>query len=566
VVVQSAGNWTAVITLAQTAPYGAGKIFAMSFSALLPQSSPVASTVDCQSGPCAQLPDNVPGKNQPLAGDLRCTPSAAQAAQFNLGGIEVSLPVRATFVPKWSVGPGSYVDATSLGLPLAALTSDTIPNPGTEPTPGPGGGPGLEFSLAGGLPPLVYERRLTPLAPFDSAYPPDVAIVDLTATPQPSEDPVWEGFDATIGTNPDGNPELPKFELNRADGGSIDGWTAYLRDAVTLRNLSQVAQLSGTESSVTLLTNHHPAPMDGKADALTGAQLVLAPPPGSPLPTWLYTPVNGSLIDSGTFPKLPPAVSAQIQVVDHLGRPTPADLVFEAVDMCRYALNGTAPVHDLLSANHDFSFVTRASADAGTATVQLPLGGYRVTAIPRSGGAALTVLNPLSLADPHCNPQPLKPIQLLQTSVVTGIASVADLRPLADATIEFVPTVCADGEVDPSCLPRWAQTITSTGGAFSTPLDPGTYLLRVRPAQGSGLPWVVQPLIVTSTATTMAPVTTVPAPVPAGLQLFDALGNPAADALVQIFENPASGNPYEIGEAVADATGHFDMYLDPAAQ
>jgi hypothetical protein len=150
--------------------------------------------------------------------------------------------------------------------------------------------------------------------------------------------------------------------------------------------------------------------------------------------------------------------------------------------------------------------------------------------------------------------------------VVTGVAAVADKRPLAAATVEFVPTKCADGEVDPSCMPRGAQTITSTGGSFSMPLDPGTYLLRVRPAQGSGLPWVVQPLSVTSTATTTAPVTTVPAPIPAGLQLFDALGNPAADALVQIFENPASGAPYEIGEAVTDVTGHFDMYLDPAAQ
>ncbi len=284
VVVQSAGNWTAVIALAQTAPYGAGRIYAMNFSSLLPQSSPIASNVDCQSSTCAQLPWLVPGNNQPLTGDFRCTPVAAEAANFNLGGVEVSLPVQATFIPKWSVGAGAYVDATSLGLPLAALTLDTIPNPGTEPTPGPGGGPGMEFYLAGGLPPLVYERRLTPLAPFDSAYPPDVSVVDLTAMPPPSEDPVWEGFDATYQS---GNAELPKFELNRADGGSIAGWSAYLRDAATLRAISQVAQLSGTDSTVTLLTNHHPVSVGAKMDALTGAQLVLAPPSGSALPTWI---------------------------------------------------------------------------------------------------------------------------------------------------------------------------------------------------------------------------------------------------------------------------------------
>jgi hypothetical protein len=472
--------------------------------------------------------------------------------------------VQATFIPLWSAGNGSYVDATALGLPLQSLVSDTIPNPGLQPTPGPGGGPGMEFYLAEGLPPLVYQRILQPLAPFDRAYPPDVELVDLTASTQPSEEPVWIGFDATRGTNPDGNLQQPTFDLKRADGGSIDGWAAYLRDAVTLRPLSQIAQLSGTDESVTLLTNHHPA----SGDALTGSQLVLAPPPRSPVPTWLFTPVNLTLY-SGTFPRLPPPVSVQISVVDHASRPTPADLVFEAVDVCRYALNDPTPVDDLLSANHDFSYVTRASAETGTVTVQLPLGGYRVTAIPRNGDAALTVVTPLALANNDCSPKAaplILKVPLLSPSEVTGVAVVADGRPLANATVEFVPTKCADGEVDVACLPRGAQTIIGAGGSFSAPLDPGGYLLRVRPAEASGLPWVVQPLDVTPTATTIAPVTTVPAPIYAGLQLFDALGNPAAQALVQVFENPASGTPYEIGQAITDATGHFDMYLDPAAQ
>jgi hypothetical protein len=147
---------------------------------------------------------------------------------------------------------------------------------------------------------------------------------------------------------------------------------------------------------------------------------------------------------------------------------------------------------------------------------------------------------------------------------------VADGRPLAAATIEFVPTACADSEVDPDCLPRWTQTVTTNSGTYSTQLDPGGYLLRVRPAEGSGLPWVVQPLSITSPSAAApsltAPATTVPAPVYAGLQLFDALGNPAAEAIVRVYENPSSGTPYEIGEAITDVTGHFDMYLDPAAQ
>jgi hypothetical protein len=514
-----------------------------------------ATNPACRVGTCAELPalvsNNAQDNQDVLVGDLECTPSAEQAADDYLGGAtRVAMPVQATFVPKWGTG---NVDATSLGLPLQTVASDTVQAPGLQPTPGPGGGPGMEFYVAQGLPPLVYERTLTPLSPFDQAYPPDVQI----------EDAVWTGFDSTNGTSPNGSTTLPTFDLDRADGGSIEGWTAYLRDVVTLRPLSQVAQLHGAEQTVKLLTSHH------AADALTGAQLVLVPAPAMAFPTWIFTPVNGLLVAAGTFPKLPSPVTVTLSVVDPESRATPADLVFEAVDMCRYASGGSSPENDALSADHDFAFVQRVTAADGTALVKLPLGAYRVTAIPRSGSAALTVVNPFKLADPNCNPIPqsqLSKIQLLPTSVVEGTAVVADARPLAAASVEFVPTKCADGEVDTSCLPRGGRTVTTDGGTFSLPLDPGGYLLRVRPAEGSGLPWVVQPLDVTPTATTTAPVTTVPAPIYAGLQLFDHRGEPVAGALVQVFQNATSGSPYPIGEALTDSTGHFDMYLDAAAQ
>jgi hypothetical protein len=261
-----------------------------------------------------------------------------------------------------------------------------------------------------------------------------------------------------------------------------------------------------------------------------------------------------------------------VSTVNGKARPAPADLVFEAVDICRYAAGSSTPQHDLLSANHDFSYTARASASSGSVEVELPLGSYRVTAIPRGPGAALTVVNPFALAGAECNLVTPEAIELATQSIVTGAAVVADTRALAAATVELVPTRCADSEVDPACLPRGAQTVTSSSGAYSLTVDPGGYLLRVRPAVGSALPWVVQPLTVTAgstpsaSQTTIAPVTTVPAPLYAGLQLFDGLGNPAAGAIVRIYQNPTAGAPYEIGEALTDATGHFDMYLDPAAQ
>ena len=161
---QSAGDWTAVVSFAQTAPYGAGKVFALGYTALLelPLSNATSTNGTCRPGSCAQLPGLVSNDTQNdqrvLVGDLLCRPSAAQAANYYLGGMEVALPVQATFIPMWSAGGGSYVDATSLGLPLRTLESDTLPNPGLQPTPGPGGGPGMEFYFAEGLPPLVYQR------------------------------------------------------------------------------------------------------------------------------------------------------------------------------------------------------------------------------------------------------------------------------------------------------------------------------------------------------------------------------------------------------------------------
>jgi hypothetical protein len=571
---ESAGNWTAVITLAQNAPYGAGATFATPrFASLL--TSPVMTTsgsIVCTGGDCGQLPALVASTDQnsqkALAGELLCSAQAAQLANFNLGGTEVAMPVRATFVPKWGTSPAVAVDAASLGLPILPTVANTIPNPGLQPVPGPGLGTGMEFYVAGGLPPLIYERTLAPLPPFDAVFPPDVSMVDLTAAPPPSENPLWSGFDVTLGTSVGGSSSFPTIAFLRADGGPLDGWTAYLRDIVTLRPFSQVANLGGTQQTVVLLTHHYPQQLASMSepDALTGAQLVMVPPSNSLLPTWIYNAVNDEAAGWGTYPKLPPPVSVRISVVNQKQEAEPADLVFEAIDICRYAADSPTPEHDLLSANHDFAFVMRASAPTGSVEVELPLGGYRVTAVPRGPGQALTVVNPFALADANCNLVTPKAIQLASQSIVTGSAIVADMRPLADATVELVPTACADSEVDPDCMPRGTQTITTTSGTYSVPLDPGEYLLRVRPALGSALPWVVQPLNVSSAVATSAPLTTVPAPYYAGLQLFDFLGNPAADAIVRVFQNPATGVPYEIGEAITDATGHFDMYLDRAAQ
>ena len=95
-------------------------------------------------------------------------------------------------------------------------------------------------------------------------------------------------------------------------------------------------------------------------------------------------------------------------------------------------------------------------------------------------------------------------------------------------------------------------------------LDQGSYILRVRPADGTRLPWVTHSIVVGPTNVSID--FTVPAPVYAGLQLVDPEENPLVNAVVRMFEIPTKGQAIEVGRAITDASGHYDMYLSPLAQ
>ncbi len=557
------GNWTLVVSLSTVAPVAPGAVYALPFAQLLGATSgalPAGTT--CNPGTCGVMP-SLPfpqaSTQCALQGDLLVSPDQQRAAGWNLGGadIDIALPVQATFRAQWPPGSTSPSDAAAFGLPVAAVSAPNLVDSSINHAPGPAGGPNLYF-CAPLLQPLVYERTLAPMPPFDAAYPPDIERLDLTASTPPTQTVTFH-FDETTGTNPGGAPRLPTFDLSRVDGGALDGWQAYLRDATSYRRISNLPHLSGVqELGLQLLTSHH-------ADALANAQLVMVPPAGAAMPTWIFTPLNGDLVGAGTYPRLPAATTVTGTVRDQEGRSVPADLVFDATDVCRFAANG-AVGHDALSANHDFSFRERTAAPSGQYSAQLPLGVFRVTVIPRDATHEVTVDSAFALADPACNPIPAPDLSVDVLRTVRGTASVADGRALAGATIEVVPTACEDGSTDAPCLPRQARATTAVDGSFELGLDPGAYVLRVRPAEGSRLPWVVQPLSVGPLTSSKAPPTVVPAPVNAGMQLLDPSGNPVVEAVVRMYETPASGLPYEIGEALTDSNGHFDMYLATSGQ
>jgi hypothetical protein len=247
-------------------------------------------------------------------------------------------------------------------------------------------------------------------------------------------------------------------------------------------------------------------------------------------------------------------------------------------------------------------------------------------------GYALKVIeNPPVVIDPQLPAPPLD-VVVSQQTVVSGQAMVSDGRALSEAQVEAFPLGCTQGGAPPACVPRWAMSQrcaadatgqvscsapgepTAGNGSFSLALDPGAYVLRVRPREGTRLPWFTQPIVVGPSSVeafdgstegiesltgapldgsglpeSSAPPATstslmtiwVPAPVYAGLTLLDIQGNPIVNAVVRAFRVPTprsassggTGVPtqgvieqaVEVGRAMTDATGHYDMYLAPPA-
>jgi hypothetical protein len=498
---------------------------------------------------------------------------------------QTTLPVHVTYRPLWpNDSMSEAADAIAAGLPLEAVETDSITNIGS-PTAGPASGPSQMFQTD--LQEGNYERIIAPLPPFDRIFPPDVRVVAVTDATSGTFEGDDMNVDATLQTEQP-SKVIPTFNLTRTDTGGLDGWVAYLREQTTKLVLSNVVPLSGTTATgVVLATNHFPP----DRDALTNAELVLEPPPGAPVPRGVFAPQGRMLSPDETYPELPELVTFQGTVSARDGNPVEADLVFEATGIDalqggRYALNRV-----------NFEYAVRVSArmdgsGASRYAVALPQGEYRISIRPLDLLPAqasdpppepiygVTTVGPFIVGPPGPNVMlsnlaNAAPLSLVPTpdgalfvdvvQSIQGSVMVGDMRPLSGATVEAIPELCANALSGAACLPRARQTTTSGEGKFIISLDQGTYVLRVRPAEGTRLPWVWKSLVVGSAPT--PPVKfLVPAPANAGLTLRDPLvgQDPVVNAIVRVFR--PSGQPttwVEIGRAITDATGHYDMYLAP---
>jgi hypothetical protein len=541
------GDVVLTITTASDADFAPGRTFAMSFDALRRASaSPGTGT----------LPE-VLSPN----GYYNVAPSvASDEVHWNLAampGQNVSLPVSTTattFAPRTLANPdGTLIDVTALALPPVLATVQQGENGG------PGGGPTTKYTAAD-LQPGTYLRTVTPAAPFRDAFGPAIASVPIS---NDYDYGLVSGYDTT-GTV---DPALPTATITR-ERGSFDGWTAYLRDTTTGAVASNVAPLSGQSTTVTFAVRRIASPLpDGGAqldeDALANAVLVVAPPAGSIEPAYLGNIIN-DVLATPRYPTLPAPVVVEGVVLGPYGEPVSAELVFEAIGITNVVAG--QPQLDTQS----FALTRFVSNDpaSGQYSVTLPPGRYRFDVRPISTSYALLERD----LEVPVQFDPLEDDVALGTPTSTqGAVAAADGRTLPGTVVEAISAGCAPIEsldaAPPSawCLPRPAQATTDADGGFDLELDPGSYILRAEPTPGTRLPWVTTGVIdVTSTTASDAGTIVVPVPLSLGLVIVAPDGNPVPGALVRAYRMTPAQGAVELGDALTDANGRYDLYVAPS--
>lgn len=556
-----------IVGLPLTAGYAPGATFAALYDPFVAeaQAHPIPECLGC-----AALPAFVPVQGAYLIDQF----AASTQLNFPLGNAMgyTALPAEATFRLLWPPGGGtSGVTAESLGLPIQPVQAFqfapiTPPTNQTPRAPGPAGG--LSQAFRAFLQPGSYEIVLRPSPPFDSVFGPEVTGVTLassgTTVPLPPPCPApaaaqlqcVDGFDVTQETG-QGQPTIPTFDISRTNG--LAGWTAYIRDS-SGTIVSNVAPLAGSATHVVLATHHLPA-QGLPADALTGTALIVAPPAGAPFPTAVFAPIGNVLPATETYPALPaPAVIAG-SILSVNNTSVAADVLFQALAITD--ANG-------ISNTSNFEFVSEAQAQPSGSfglpsySIELPQGTYRVSVRPLDQTLQVTTVTLVVGAQ---NDPSQGNVVVGSPRSVSGTAHVADGRDLSSAEIDAEPVACIGGVVSPWCMPRESTAITAADGSFQLSLDPGQYWLRVRPADGTRLPWTLRPLSVgvSDSPTTLAPIT-VPAPAAAGLTLVDPTGAPIAQAQVRFFSLSSGNAAVEVGRALSDQYGTFEMYLQPPGQ
>ena len=546
-----------------------------------PSASGACRLPDC-SGALCQLPQWTLDH-----GSYLVTPYAAGEVNWYLGaenvssGTPTSLPVQATY--RRLLG-ASQQDALDLGLPVDPVQAKVVTSPDGNLGPNGSAQIGFQTYLQAGC----YERTLQPFAPLSTAFPPAIKPW-TTGQAAPGQIPQFDVTREETTLGPGQGALVPTFDIARAEG--LEGWTAYLRNAQTKRVFSNVVSLRGSlVHNVTLATYH--VANQGMDDALTNLELVVEPPAGQPQPREVFAPTAKEIASSVTYEALPTPVTVTGRIETPAGDPVPAFVEFTATSI-------TKPNGERFPPNFEFTASVSTTPDkhtgAATYSALLPRGEFRIAVRPTDGKNAVTVVT--RTVGGEGNEMTGEDIDVGPLVTVSGTAAVADGRlsrrgdrggpPLACAPVPGAAAMTDTSEdggdgtgpvdaaaISEDCLPREASGLTGDDGGFNLAVDPGQYLLRVRPRDGSRLPWKVQPIVVDTTGFKAGKVE-IPAPISVGMRLTDsvngtmpmAVNNPVVNAIVRVFTDPTqTGSAVELGEAITDVNGNYEMYIAPPTQ
>ncbi|HQY61708.1 MAG TPA: carboxypeptidase-like regulatory domain-containing protein [Polyangiaceae bacterium] len=482
---------------------------------------------DCPAATCISLPPLID-----VSGAYRVTREAAALVGLDVGAETRALPAQTLFFPEIVLDDGPRVEARDVGLPAQPVFA--------EPRPGPG--------YRAFLPPGPFRRVAYPAPPLDGVLPPVASSVSVRVDTVQNNIPLFsDAFE--VGRAPNGlddpSGESRTAQVRRAGG--LDGFVAYLRDRRTERRVSSARALSGPIAEVRLDT----VAENGAGGALRdGIDIVVAPSP-----SWLAVPLLVDRIIAGAglrlvYPELPPPTPVVARVVAPTGG-VGARVSFESASI--ETSGGTA------TPSLSYRTTVRTDPDGRLATV-LPPGTYDVFVEPEDAARALgearqsvTVRGGSAELELRVRPK----------ARVSGRVLLSDGRPLANADIQWNPS--AAKRPSTGLTPRPARTSTDDKGAFSVPLDEGEYELSVVPEALTGFPRLVSLRRPVGPNDATLEDLVVFAPTRLAWTIKDPGGlAPIARAVVRAFGYVANEAAYvEVGSALTDATGGFEMLVGP---
>ena len=352
--------------------------------------------------------------------------------------------------------------------------------------------------------------------------------------------------------------------------------------------MSSLATLPDAQSApVTILTigEWNPAPSPGALD------LVVAPPTGAPIPAYI-DPILAPELTLAALPALPDPVTVSGTVVGPDFELIDADLVIDST--APDPTTGTGGIAICVdgdckppygSTPRPLSYSTTTHAAGGIYSVVLPPGEYNVFIVPGPGaaaGAATSVSPPLLGVQVALPTAAAKTLVAAALATISGVAQLTDGRVLVGATVEaHAAAQLAATTLAPQRWPRTASTVTDGSGAFALSVDPGTYDIVVRPADGTGFPWMTisdqsisaGQILSFTPFPAPGPHFTVPAPISISMTLKDQSEDlVVAGAVVRAFAPPpgavpsVTGGPLpqvELGTWLTDSNGSFSMFIAP---